>query len=143
MMYRTHLLIVTALGEAGIGLLLLAWPPLPMTLLLGTDQASPEAAIIARVAGAALFAIGVACWLARNDPGSPGLVGLLGGVLIYDAVVAALLGYGGLVLHMAGLALWPAVGLHAALAVWCAMAIKSRGPSARFDSSAARPVRRN
>jgi hypothetical protein len=120
MMQRKHLLIVTALTEAGTGLVLLVWPPVLFALLLGAERPSPEANFLARIAGAALLAIGVACWLARNDHGGPAQLGLLTGVLIYDVAAAALLAYAGLVLSMVGIALWPAVVLHAALAVWCA-----------------------
>jgi hypothetical protein len=49
--------------------------------------------------------------------------GLLTGVLIYDLAAAAVLAYAGLFLDMAGLALWPAVALHAALAFWCVVCI--------------------
>ncbi len=38
----------------------------------------------------------------------------------------ALFAYAGLVLSMVGIALWPAVALHAALAVWCVVYIRER-----------------
>jgi hypothetical protein len=123
-MNRTHLLLVTALGEGGTGLLLLVSPPIPQALLLGTDQASPEATFFARIAGAALLAIGVGCWLGRSDSLGPSRRGLIAGALVYDAVVAALLAYAGLVLNLIGIALWPAVVLHAALAVWCVVCLR-------------------
>ena len=128
-MHRAHLLIVTAVAEGGTGLLLLVLPSVPLALLLGVEQPSPEAFVIARVAGAALLAIGVACWLARNDKRTSALLGLLIGVLIYDVAAAALLAYAGLVLSLAGIALWPAVVLHLALAVWCGVCLFVR-PSA-------------
>jgi hypothetical protein len=118
-MHRRYLLITTALLEATTGLLLLFLPSIPLALLLGVDRAVPEAIVIARIAGAALLAIGVACGLARSDRPGPAAQGLLVGVLIYDAAAAGLLAYAGFVLSMAGIALWPAVGLHAALAGWC------------------------
>jgi len=120
-MHRAYLLIVTALVEAGTGLFLLVCPSIPLALLLGAERPSLEASFLARIAGAALLAIGVACWLARNDQGGSALLSLLAGVLIYDVAAAALLTYAGLVLSMVGLALWPAVVLHAALAIWCVM----------------------
>jgi hypothetical protein len=116
---RTWLFVVTALLEVGTGLLLLSLPSIPFALLLGLGEAALEAVFIARIFGAALLAIGVACWLARSDQRSRAQTGLLVGVLIYDVAAAALLIYAGLVLSMAGLALWPAVVLHSALAVWC------------------------
>jgi hypothetical protein len=119
-MHRANLLIVTALTEAGTGLLLLIWPPVLFALLLGAERPSPEANILARIAGAALLAIGVACWLGRSDKQSSAQLGLLTGVLIYDVAAAVILAHAGLFLGLVGIALWPAVVLHAALAVWCA-----------------------
>jgi hypothetical protein len=123
-------LIVTAFVEAGTGLLLLYLPSVPLALLLGASPASPEALFVTRLAGAALLAIGVACWLARSDYGSPAQLGLLTGVLIYDVAADALLAYAGLALSLVGLALWPAVVPHTALAVWCGacLRVKPRGP---------------
>jgi hypothetical protein len=133
-MHRANLLIVTALGEAGTGLLLLAWPPVLLALLLGVDQASPETTCCARVAGAALLAIGVACWIGRSDAHSFAQFGLLIGVLIYDVAAAVILAYAGLYLSLAGIALWPAVVLHAALAVWCGLCLWD-GPRGGFSAN--------
>jgi hypothetical protein len=88
----------------------------------------PFSSPVTRLAGAALLAIGIACWLARNDHGRAAQIGLLAGVLIYDVAAAALLAYAGLVLHMVGLALWPAVVLHAALAFWCIVCLAVKRP---------------
>jgi hypothetical protein len=118
-MHRTCFLIVTAFGEAGTGLVLLVLPSAPLTLLLGTDQASPEVTSVARLSGAALLAIGVACWLGRSDKASPAQRGLVTGVLIYDVAAAVILAYAGLFVGLVGIALWPAVALHAALGIWC------------------------
>jgi hypothetical protein len=118
-MHREYLLIVTAIGEAGTGLLLLVWPPILLALLLGVDQASPETSCCARIAGAALLAIGVVCWLGRSTALGPSQFGLIVGVLIYDVAATAILAYTGLFLRLVGVALWPAVVLHAALAGWC------------------------
>jgi hypothetical protein len=122
-MHRTHLLIVTALGEVGTGLLVILLPSVAFALLLGTNQASPEATFFARIAGAALLAIGIACWLGRNDTPGPAQLGLIAGVLVYDAAAAVLLAYAGLYLSLAGIALWPAFVLHVVLAVWCVVCL--------------------
>jgi hypothetical protein len=111
------LLALTAVIEAVTGLALLVYPPLVVRLLLDAEVAG-VGALIGRVAGAALLAIGVVCWPARNDRGRPS--GLLTGVLIYDIAAAALLAHAGLFLDMAGIALWPAVMVHVVLGVWCA-----------------------
>jgi hypothetical protein len=123
-MHRRYLLIVTALGEGGTGLLLLVSPSVPQVLLLGTNQASSEATFFARIAGAALLAIGVACWLGRSDTLGPAQLGLIAGVLVYDAAAAVLLSYAGLFSGLVGVALWPAVVLHAALAAWCVLCLR-------------------
>jgi hypothetical protein len=115
--HRKYLLIVTALGEGATGVALLAAPAVVFVLLLGVESAAPESLVVSRVAGGSLGAIGVACWLARNDRGRAQL-GVLTSVLVYDVVATAVLAHAGLSLGMAGVALWPAVALHTALAAW-------------------------
>jgi hypothetical protein len=132
-MQRTYL-VITAFGEGGTGLLLLALPSVPLALLLGVDQGSPEVVFFTRIAGAALVALGVACWVGRNDLDRPAQKGVLLGVLIYDVVAAGILAYTGAVLGLAGIVLWPAVGLHAALAVWCAACLRGRPTGQRGDN---------
>jgi hypothetical protein len=123
-MQRRYFLIITAVSEGGTGLMLMFVPALLVALLLGTGPTAPDGMIVARIAGAALLAIGVACWFARNDGGSPSQLGLLAGMLIYDVAAAALLAYAGLVFSLVGIALWPAVVVHAALASWCVACIR-------------------
>jgi hypothetical protein len=127
-MYRSYLFMVTAIGEGVTGLLLLVSPSVLLELLLGVERAAPETVLVARLTGAALLAIGVACWPGRNEEARPGQFGLLAAVLIYDVAAAGLLAYAGLVLSMVGLALWPAVVLHAALAFWCVGCLATRRP---------------
>jgi hypothetical protein len=122
-MHRKYLLIVTAIGEAGTGLALLAIPSTVILLLLGVESVSAESLVIGRVAGAALLAIGVACWLAWKDQGSAAQQGVLVGVLIYDVAAAGLLAYSGLSVGMQGVVLWPAVAFHALLAAWCSLVV--------------------
>ncbi len=127
-MRQAVLFLVTAVLEVGTGLLLLVVPTVPLAVLLGVEQPGPEALLVARIAGAALLALGVASGLARADEGSAAGVGLLIGILIYDVGAAALLAYAGLGLGMVGLALWPAVAIHAALAGWCLGSLGTRRP---------------
>jgi hypothetical protein len=122
-MHRTYLLITTAFAEGGIGILLLVWPSAVVAVLLGVDQCSPETYFTARIAGAALLAIGVACWLGRSVAVAEDQRGLITGVLVYDLAAAGLLGYAGVALAMTGIALWPAVVLHSALSIWCVMCL--------------------
>ena len=119
MIQPKYLLIVTALIEAGTGLLLLVLPSVPIALLLGVEHSAAETILVARITGAALLAFGIACWFATNDQDRRARLGLLAAILFYDLTAAALLAYAGLVLSLAGLVLWPAVVIHAALAIWC------------------------
>jgi hypothetical protein len=111
--------IVTALVESATGFLLLVLPTVPLALLLGSSECAPETLLVGRVAGAALCGIGIASWRAQEDRRTPAQLGLLTGILLYDVAAAVLLGYAGAALNMVGLALWPAVVLHTALAAWC------------------------
>jgi hypothetical protein len=94
-------------GEAATGLALLIAPSLVGQLLLG-EELTGVAIPVARVAGIALVALGVACW-----PGPP-----LTGMLTYSTVVALYLAYLGFAAGLAGVLLWPAVGLHVILSVF-------------------------
>jgi hypothetical protein len=97
-------LMFAAVGEAATGLALLLIPSLVGQLLLG-DELAGAAIPVARVAGIALIALGVACW-----PG-PQLVGMF----IYSAGVTLYLSYLGIAEGLTGILLWPAVVLHLVL----------------------------
>ena len=113
------LLIVTAALETATGLVLLALPSLVVLFLLGESLDAPAALVVARVTGAAMLSLGVACWLARSDEKSRAAVGLVTAMLLYNAAAVSVLLYASIGLALSGIGLWPAVLLHAALAVWC------------------------
>jgi hypothetical protein len=115
---KYFLLVLTALLEGAIGLLLLAWPSIPQHLLLGVETLTAEAAFFARIAGAALVALAIICWRERSRGTRDGL---LPAVLFYNVAAAGILAYSGWSITRPGLLLWPAVGLHAFLAICCAM----------------------
>jgi hypothetical protein len=125
------LLIVTAVIEAATGLALVLVPSVPVSLLLGTSLDAPGGPTVARIAGAALLSLAVACWLARNDERSRAAAGLIAGVLLYNTATVAVLVYAGTGLALSGIGLWPAVLLHAALAVWCIACLPMRLSTAR------------
>ena len=79
---------------------------------------------VGRIAGAAVLAIGTASWVARADARTPAQLGLLTGILIYDAAAAILLAFAGLILKTNGVLLWPAVAIHGILAVWCLICLQ-------------------
>jgi hypothetical protein len=104
-------LVFAAVSEAATGLALLVVPSFVGQLLLGTELTG-VAATVARVAGIALIALGVACW-----PGTP-----LVGMLTYSAAVTLYLAYVGLADGLSGALLWPAVVLHVILTALLARA---------------------
>ena len=113
-----RLLKLTALIEAATGLALLALPSFVVRLLLGAEI-SGASMPLGRVAGAALLALGVACWLARDDTQSRATRGLVVAMLMYNIAATAVLAFAGIGLGLHGVALWPAVVLHAAMGAWC------------------------
>jgi hypothetical protein len=119
------LLIVTALVETATGLTLLMSPTLVISLLLGASLDAPATLVLARMAGAALLSLGCACWLARNDGQNRGVGGLVAAMLLYNGVAVAVLANAGVLARVVGVLTWPAVALHAALAVWCIASLRS------------------
>ncbi len=92
-----------AVAEAATGLALLMVPALVGKLLLG-EPLTGVAIPVARVAGIALIALGIAC-----RPGPP-----IVGMLTYGSLVTLYLAYLGFA-GFAGVLLWPAVALHLVL----------------------------
>ena len=90
------LLIVTAVLEAATGVGFLLSPPVGFRLLLGASLDTPGALAIARVAGAALLALGLACWLAIRDVRSRAARGVVAAMLLYNAAVVAVLLHAGI-----------------------------------------------
>src|SRR5213593_3557585 len=123
-----RLLKLTAIIEAATGLGLMAVPSVVVRLLLGSPLDTSASIPLGRVAGAALLALGVACWLARDDTQSRAARGLVVAMLIYNIPATAVLAFAGIGLGLHGVALWPAVVLHAAMAIWCIVCLR-RSPS--------------
>jgi hypothetical protein len=97
-----------------------------VALLLGSGLHSSAAVTLGRLVGAALLALGVACWLARLDGQSRAAKGLVMAMLLYNLAAVAILGPAGIESGLVGVALWPAVVLHAAMAVWCIACLKRK-----------------
>ena len=124
-MKAKHLFIVTAMVEVGTGLALAIAPSVLVTLLLASPLSTTVGMTVGRVAGAALFSLGAACWLARDDERSRAATGLIVSMLLYNTAADALLGYAGMVSGLAGVGLWPGVLLHVALAAWCIACLRT------------------
>jgi hypothetical protein len=118
-----RLLKLTAIIEAATGLGLAAVPAAVVRLLLGAEI-SGASIPLGRVAGVALLALGVACWLARHDAQSCAARGLVSAMVLYNLGSVVILGAAGLQSQPVGIALWPAVVLHAVMAVWCAACLR-------------------
>ena len=113
------LLMVTAAIELGAGLALLCFQSATVKLLLGSPLDSSVAVTLGRVAGAALLALGVACWLAQYDAQSCAARGLVSAMVLYNLGAVVILGAAGIRSQPVGVGLWPAVVLHAVMAIWC------------------------
>ena len=107
------LLYFASVAEIATGLVLVVSPAVVVTLLLGTDLSGVGIAL-GMCFGIALLALGLACWPRGPNvqTGSPAFWGML----VYNALIAILLVDLFAVGHFAGVLLWPAVALHAAVA---------------------------
>ncbi len=121
---KSVLLSVTSLIEAIAGFALLVSPSSVVMILLGAQPQSPSELVVARIAGAALLALAVACWRARRDASSRSASGLIAAMLVYNSATVLILTVAGLSSGPLGIALWPAVVLHAAMAVWCITCVR-------------------
>jgi hypothetical protein len=91
------------------GLLALITPAPVVSLLLGVPV-DPIAAVLARLFGAGVFALGLACLKARDDVRSPAGLAVSLGITAYNVLAAVVLlwtaagsGLGGLLLWAAGI----------------------------------------
>jgi hypothetical protein len=105
------LLSLAAAIEAVTGVALIIDPQVASRLLLGADLAGAGVAV-ARVAGIALLSLGLVCWMSRQDASK---TAVLAAMLTYNLLVTAYLIYLGFGVKLAGILLWPAVGIHAVL----------------------------
>lgn len=120
----------SAVVEALTGLALMFDPALVVALLLGVDVAG-VGILLGRCFGVALLALALACWPRRQGP--TGSVSALQAMLLYNALIALYLAYLGRYGHFGGLLLWPAAGLHAAVAIMLVWGWRKsdRDPAAR------------
>jgi len=107
------------------GVTLLVSPTLVVSLLLGASLDAPAALVVARITGAALLSLGCAWWLARTDGPNRAVSGLVAAMLLYNCAAGAVLATAGVGARLVGVLMWPAVALHAVLAVWCIACLRS------------------
>jgi hypothetical protein len=123
------LLIIAAAIEAVTGLSLLLIPTVTVAMLLGAPLDTPTGLVAARIAGAALVALAIACWQARNgDRGSPA-TGVVQAMSFYNFAAVMVLVYAGIRLELRSALLWPAIVLHLVLGAWCGLKLwRLNGP---------------
>jgi hypothetical protein len=118
------LLIIAAVLEAATGLTLLLMPIVAVSVLLGAPLDTPTGLVAARIAGAALVALAIACWRARNgERGSPA-TGVVEALLFYNFATVMVLVYAGIRLNLHGALLWPAIVLHLCFGAWSVLNLR-------------------
>jgi hypothetical protein len=113
----------SALVEAGTGIALLIAPAFVLPLLIGST-ATEGWLPLGRCFGIALLALVMACWPER-EPG--GALPAFRGLLSYNGLIALYLTFLGTTGQWKGLLLWPAIVLHALIAV-AVIVLWRRGP---------------
>jgi len=110
----TRVLAFAAVVEAGTGLVAMIDPAIVVTFVLGVGI-DGEGTRLGRCFGIALLALAMACWPGRQPAasGSPAVLAML----TYNAVIALYLAFLRTVELTGGLLVWPAVGLHAGVAL--------------------------
>ena len=130
------LLIVAAVLEATAGLSMLLIPTVAVSALLGTTLGTPTGLVAPRIAGAALVALAIACWQARNGEGASSATGVVEAMSFYNFTAAMVLVHAGIRLDLRSALLWPAIVLHFCLGVWCVSNLwLSRRKLSRFGNT--------
>ena len=108
----------SAIVEAATGVALIVDPATVARLLLGTTLVD-VAAVMGRCFGVGLVALALACWPPRQRSGEGAeIAAARRAMLTYGVLIAAYLAYLGMRGVARGAMLWPAVGLHAAVALF-------------------------
>ena len=117
------LLIIAAVIEAGAGLALLLIPTVAVSALLGAALDTATGLVAGRIAGAALVALAIACWRARNGERGNSATGVVEAMSFYNFAAAMVLVYAGTRLDLRSALLWPAIVLHLGLGAWCLLSL--------------------
>ena len=116
------LLIVKSVVELLAGLALVAAPSMVVSLVIG-PLTEPVGVVFVRIAGVALIALGIACWLARNESQNRTTIGLIWALLFYDVSFVLILLSAHLRIALDGIGLWLVVALHSGLGVWSTLCL--------------------
>ena len=108
------LLTISGALEVLVGVLALISPAPVVSLLLGVPTDS-LATVLARLFGAGVFALGLACLKARNDVASPAGLAVSLGITSYNVLAAVVLIWAAAGLGLGGMLLWAAGIGHAVL----------------------------
>ena len=112
------LLRVTGLLEGATALGFLLSPAVPVELLFGRQPDAVIEPLLGRVLGASLLSLAMICWWAGDDQGSRATSIVVGSMAIYDIAAVVILLYARRTFKLSGIALGPAVFVHAGLAAW-------------------------
>jgi len=82
--------------------------------------------VACRLAGAALLSLAWICWWAGASAATRTARVVMAAMLLYNAIATGVLAYAGLLLALAGAGLWPAIAVHAGLAIWCLLELLRR-----------------
>ena len=108
------LLTISGILEVLVGVLVLISPAPVVSLLLGAPT-DALATVLARLFGAGVFALGLACLKARHDVASPAGLAVSLGITSYNLVAAVVIIWAAAGLSLGGLLLWAAGIGHAVL----------------------------
>ena len=114
---------VVAAGETATGLALILFPHMVVRFLFRAETAGAGLAV-ARIAGMALTALGIACWPDSNTRNTARRSRVA--MLVYSVLATVYLGLVAIDGELRGPLLWPAVVVHLAVTVWLATARKLR-----------------
>jgi hypothetical protein len=119
---RRKILALASIVETATGVALIFDPRLVVWLLVGSNAPSSDI-LMARLPGIAILGLGLACW--PDADRSADNASACRGMLVYNVLIALFLVYLFVVGHLGGVLLWPAVVLHAIVAIlllWTARA---------------------
>jgi riboflavin transporter FmnP len=118
------LLTTTTVLELATGIGLVAVPEMVSSILLGEALGASAGVVVARIAGAALISLAIACWMGRRDTRSRVALGIVAAMLFYNVAVIVLLLAARYGMGLSSIGLIPAALLHAALTVWCVVCLR-------------------